>query len=51
MVMAGNKTRHITLLFENQRWWLGQGFTSTLFHVERSAWSDLSGEMQMLKTD
>ena len=50
MVMGGNKTRQITMLYENQRWWLGQGFTSTLFNVERSAWSDLSGEMQMLKT-
>ena len=51
MVMGGNKTRQITMLYENQRWWIGQGFTSTLFNVERSAWSDLSGEMQMLKTD
>ncbi|ORY50954.1 hypothetical protein BCR33DRAFT_712911 [Rhizoclosmatium globosum] len=30
-------------VFENQRWWAGAGWTSTMLGEERSSWSDDSG--------
>ncbi|KAI8140449.1 integral peroxisomal membrane peroxin-domain-containing protein [Fennellomyces sp. T-0311] len=34
-------------LFENQRWWSESGFAPQLLDSERSAWSDLSGSVQL----
>ena len=36
--------------YENQRWWLGQGWCDKMLPQERSAWSDLSGNMYLPKT-
>ena len=43
--------RSVIMLYENQRWWFMQGYTGSLFKLERSPWSDLTGEMTMEKKD
>lgn len=39
------------MLYENQRWWFMQGYTTNLFKLERGPWSDLTGEMALEKKD
>ena len=36
--------------YENQRWWLGQGWCDKMLPAERTAWSDQSGTMNMPKS-
>jgi hypothetical protein len=43
--------RFTTMLYENQRWWFMQGYTTNLFKLERGPWSDLTGEMALEKKD
>lgn len=46
-----SQRRFVVMLYENQRWWLGMGYTQTLYKWERGPWSDLTGEMTLEKSD
>jgi len=37
----------VFILYENQRWWLGQGWQSELLPGERPSWSDESGKNEV----
>ena len=36
-------------IYENERWWLGRGWIKQLIPGERSAWSDLEGNLELKK--
>jgi hypothetical protein len=37
------------VIYENQRWWLGQGWVDKTLSSERANWSDLTGHMYLPK--
>jgi hypothetical protein len=36
--------------YENERWWIGQGWSEKMLPQERSNWSDLGGHMHLPKS-
>lgn len=38
------------IVYENERWWLGNGWCDKMLPQERSNWSDLGGHMYMPKS-
>ena len=38
------------VVYENQRWWLGNGWGEKMLPNERNAWSDLSGNLTLPKS-